>query len=155
MDYWCEYHKSITWMELLGIPIDYRTASLILRSREAITDYLIDSINRIWPVYCDGSFSKKTFLAWCSQQNIIWPSKKSDVTGRYYRLFDDDTMKEMKALDPFIANVRQTRKTINAFKRKVSISIYGATSRHYFNVSPIVSLTGRNQQRNFIFSQSK
>lgn len=64
-------------------------------------------------------------------------------------------MKSMEALDPFIAQVRQTRKTINAFKRKVSISIDGATRRHYFSTSPFRSITSRNQPRNFIFAQPK
>ena len=132
MNCWCEYYKAISRMELRGIPCDYQTSSLILRSRGAITDYLIDQVNKTWPVFKDGSFSKKSFLAWCSTSGIVWPLKKSDVTGRYYRSFDDDTMKDMEALNPFIANVRQTRKTINAFKRKVSISIDGTTSSSLF-----------------------
>ena len=151
MTYWCEYHKAISRMELRGIPIDYRTASLILRSRLAITDYLIDQVNITWPVYMDETFNRKSFLEWCSTQNINWPLKRSDVTGRLYRSFDDQTMKDMEALNPFIAQVRQTRKTINAFKRRVSISIDGTTKRHYFNTSPFASLTGRNQPRNFLF----
>ena len=66
MNYWCEYHKAICRMELRGIPCDYQTSSLILRSRWAITDYLIDQVNKTWPVYKDGAFSKKSFLAWCT-----------------------------------------------------------------------------------------
>ena len=155
MNYWCEYHKAISRMELRGIPCDYQTSSLILRSRGAITDYLIDQVNKTWSVFKDGSFSKKSFLAWCSTRGIVWPFEKSDITGRLYRAFDDETMKDMEALDPFIASVRQTRKTINAFKRKVSISIDGVTRRHYFSTSPFVSITGRNQPRNFLFSQPK
>ena len=155
MDVWCEYHKAISRMELRGIPCDYRTVSLILRSRGAIADYLIGEINRSWPVYKDGAFSRTSFLAWCSQQGIRWPLKRSDTTGRPYRSFDDDTMKSMEALDPFIALVRQTRKTLNAFNRKVSINIDGCTSRHYFNTSPFRSITSRNQPRNFLFAQPK
>ena len=82
MDYWCDYHKAISRMELRGIPCDYHTTSLILRSRWAITDYLIDQVNKTWPVYKDGSFSRKSFLAWCPRRALVWPSKKSDVTGR-------------------------------------------------------------------------
>ena len=152
MNVWCEYLKAISRMEFRGIPIDYRTASLILRSRWVIADHLIDQVNKTWPVYKDGTFSKKSFLAWCAQQNINWPTVKSDVTGRYYKSFDDDTLKSMEALDPFIANVRQVRKTLNAFKRKSSINIDGHTSKHYFNTSPFTSITSRNQPRNFIFS---
>jgi len=155
MNYWCEYHKSISRMELLGIPIDYRTASLILRSRWVIADHLIDQINKTWPVYRNGTFSRSSFLAWCAQQGIRWPFRKSDTNGRPYRSFDDDTMKSMEALNPFIAQIRQTRKTINAFKRKSSINIDGRTSRHYFNTSPFRSITSRNQPRNFIFGQPK
>ena len=155
MNYWCNYHKAISKMEIRGIPIDYHTASLILRSRWAITDYLIVQVNKTWPVYVDGSFNRKSFLAWCTRQNIVWPSKRSDVTGRLYRSFDDETLKDMEALNPFIASVRQTRKTINAFKRRVSISIDGTTKRHYFSTSPFVSITGRNQPRNFLFAQPK
>ena len=126
MGYWCEFHKSISRMELREIPCDYRTANLILQSRRDIADHLIDQVNATWPVFEDGTFKRKSFLAWCAQQNIIWPFKKSDTNGRPYRSFDDNTMKSMEALDPFIAQLRQTRKTLNAFKRKVSINIDGA-----------------------------
>ena len=49
----------------------------------------------------------------------------------------------------------QTRRTVHAFKRKISINVDGATSRHYFNVSPFRSITGRNEPSSFIFSQPK
>lgn len=81
MSLWCEYHKAISRMELRGIPCDYRTASLILRSRASITDYLIASVNKIWPVYQDGSFSRSTFLEWCGTRGIKWPFRKSDTNG--------------------------------------------------------------------------
>lgn len=64
-------------------------------------------------------------------------------------------MKSMEGLDPFIALVRQTRKTLNAFKRKSSINIDVDTSCHYFNTSPFRSITGRNQPCKFIFGQPK
>lgn len=143
-------------METRGIPIDYNIASLILRSRWVLCDYLIDRVNKTWPVYKNESFSKKSFLAWCFTQGINnWQFKKSPLTGRWRQLFDDDTMEEIEGLHPFIAQVRQTRKTLNAFKRKVSISIDGTTRSHYFSTSPFASITGRNQPRKFISSQPK
>lgn len=155
MGVWCEYHKSISRMELRGVPCDYNTASLILRSRRALCDYFINKVNMVWFVYKDGSFSRKSFLAWCGYRGIRWPLVKSDITGQYRESFDDDTLKSMEALNPFIAQIRQTRKTLNAFKRKVSINIDGRTSRHYFSTSPFRSITGRNQPCKFIFGAPK
>ena len=68
-----------------------------------------------------------------------WPYTKSKITGKFTQSLKDDVMKSMEGLDPFIAMVRQTRKTINAFKRKPSINVDKSTRRHYFNTSPFRS----------------
>ena len=63
MTHWCEFLKSISRMELRGIPIDVRTTRLILRHRESIRNTLIAKVNRTWPVYDrDGTFRRRSLL---------------------------------------------------------------------------------------------
>ena len=138
-------------MELRGIPIDAKTTKLILRSREALRDHLMDRVNRTASIFREGSFRRKSFLAWCRHTGIEWPRKISPTTGRAYRPLDDETMKDMESRHTFIGQVRQVLKTVRYLGRR-SIKIDGRTRRHYFNTSPFRSVTGRNQPRKFIFS---
>ena len=140
-------------MELKGIPIDAKTTKLILRPR-ALRDHLMDRVNRTASIFREGSFRRKSFLAWCRHAGIEWPRKISPTTGRAYRPLDDETMKDMESRHTFIGQVRQVLKTVRYLGRR-SIKIDGRTRRHYFNTSPFRSVTGRNQPRKFIFSAPK
>ena len=132
MAHWCEYLKAISRMELRGIPIDVRTARLILRHREAIRSALVAKVNRIWPVYDrNGTFRRKSFWAWCYRQGIAWPTTRSKTTGRPYRALDDDTLEDMEVRHPFIGTVRQVRKTLMTLGKR-AIKVDGRVGRHYF-----------------------
>lgn len=154
MGCWAEYLKAVARMELRGVAIDVPTARLILRSREPLRTVLIARVNRTWPIFQDGSFRRKAFLAWCRRERIEWPRKLSPTTGRFYLPLDDETLEDMEARHTFIGRVRQVRKTLLLFGRR-SIKIDGRTGRHYFATSPFRSVTGRNQPRNFIFGGPK
>jgi hypothetical protein len=155
MGYWCEYLKAVARMELRGIPCDVETARLVLNYREAIADHLMVRVNETWPIFRKKTFRRRALLAYCRSRGIAWPWQRSSTTGRPYQSVDDDTMKGMDALDPFIALVRQTRKTVGALKRRLRIGIDGQTRRHYFATFPFRSITGRNQPRNFVFGGPK
>jgi DNA polymerase I-like protein with 3'-5' exonuclease and polymerase domains len=60
----------------------------------------------------------------------------------------------MEHCHPFIAEVRQVRKTLDQFKRR-SLPVDPVTRRHYYSTSPFRSVTGRNQPRNFVFAGPK
>jgi hypothetical protein len=154
MDCWAEYLKAVARMELRGIAVDVRTARLILRSREALRTTLIERVNHTWPVFKNGSFRRKAFLAWCRQERIDWPRKPSPTNGRLYLPLDDETLADMEGRHSFIGRVRQVRKTLQLFGRR-SIKVDGRTGRHYYSTSPFRSVTGRNAPRNFIFSGPK
>ena len=154
MSVWCDYYKAISRMELRGIPIDYNTIQLLLRSRWALCDILIVQVNKIGLSTRTGYLIVLDFLSG-DDCGVAWPRTKDKITGKFKLSLKDEIMESMEGLDPFIALVRQTRKTINAFKRKLSINIDGVTRRHYFNTSPFRSITGRNQPTRFIFGAPK
>ena len=155
MAHWIEYVKSISRMELRGVPIDVRTTRLILRHRESIRNTLIAKVNRTWPVYDrDGTFRRRAFWAWCYRQGITWPTTRSKTTGRPYRSLDDDTLEDMESRHPFIGTVRQVRKTLMTLGKR-SFKVDGGTGRHYFSTSVFRSVTGRNQPKNYIFCGPK
>jgi DNA polymerase-1 len=154
MDHWTEYLKAVARMELRGIPFAADEYSRIQHHKPAIKASLIDEINRTCPVFVGEIFKKDAFLAWCRDHDIAWPIKLSKTTGKRYYCFDKDTMKEMEARHPFIAEVRQVRKTLEQFQRR-KITIDPIQHRHYFSTSVFRSVTGRNQPRDFVFNGPK
>ncbi len=155
MNYWSEYLNAVARMELCGIPIDTDQLRTILRHRQHIRDAFTDRANQTATVYrADGSFNSKAFFRWVSRQGITWPRKWSDCRRRHYRALDDDTMKMMELRHPFVAEIRQCRKTIRTLS-KLKIKVDGRTHRHYFSTMPFRSVTGRNQPSRFVFGGPK
>ena len=111
MAYWCDYLQAVARMKTRGIPCDLETARLVLNHREAIAEHLMARVNETWPIFRKGTF-RRAFLAYCRSRGIAWPWPRSSTTGRSYSSIDDEAMKGVEALDPFIALVRQTRKTM-------------------------------------------
>jgi DNA polymerase I-like protein with 3'-5' exonuclease and polymerase domains len=155
MAYWCEYLKAVSRMELRGVRVDAETARLIVNSREAIVAHLIQKVNRVHPIYVGPTFKRRAFFDWCRTQRIAWPWTPSKTTGRPVQSLCNDAMKVMESRHPFIALVRQVRKTTGALGRRLAIKIDGKNGRHYFSTWPFRSITGRNQPRNFIFCGPK
>lgn len=153
MAHWCEYLKAVARMELRGIPFDVTSYRQIVEKQPFVRSALIDDINKTWPVFKNGSFCSKSFFAWCKGCHIPWPSRVSE-NGRLYRPLDDDTFKAMEGHHPFIAAVRQVRKTLTKFGQR-SLVVDPASKRHYFSTSAFRSVTGRNQPKNFVFSGPK
>ena len=112
----------------------------------------MSQVNQTYPIYEDGVFRSKAFLSWAAESGIAWPWTRN-TQGRPYRPYDDDTLELLECRHPFIATVRQTRKTLNAFSRRSRFVIDGKVGKHYFSTSVFRSITGRNQPANsgFIF----
>jgi DNA polymerase I len=151
MAHWVEYLKAVSRMELRGIPFDAREYFRIQDLQPLIKARLLGNVNATWPVFDGETFKKSAFLRWCRSVGIDWPVKVSDTTGKPYCCFDADVMKDMEGRHPFIAEVRQVRKTLDQFEGR-SLTIDRACGRHYYNTSVFRSVTGRNQPRNFVFS---
>jgi hypothetical protein len=154
MAHWCEYLKAVGRMELRGIPFDAVEYFRIQRMRPVIKARLIGSVNATWPVFAGETFKRGAFLAWCRSVGITWPVKVSDTTGKPYCPVDKDTLKEMEARHPFIADVREVLKTLKQFEGR-ALTVDERLGRHFFSTSVFRSVTGRNQPRNFVFSGPK
>src|SRR5262249_45502267 len=97
---------------------------------------------------------RNAFLRWAKRVGIRWPIKRSDVNGRLYHPIDDDSLKSLECRHPFIAELRQARKTLKSLSNQ-RLLIDWPTSRHYFSTIPFRSVTGRNQPRHFVFGCPK
>jgi DNA polymerase I-like protein with 3'-5' exonuclease and polymerase domains len=63
-------------------------------------------------------------------------------------------MKAMETRHPFIAELRQVRKTLAQFAGR-ALTIDPASRRHYYSTCPFGTITGRNAPRGFVFSGPK
>lgn len=154
MAHWVEYLKAVARMELRGIPIDVEGMVAIREHSPLILAALIGDVNATWPIFDGKSFRKIEFLRWCRTVGIGWPTAISSATGKRYHPLDDETFKAMEWRHPFIAQVRQVRKTLAQFGKR-SLVVDRVTHRHYYGTSVFRSVTGRNQPKKFIFSGPK
>jgi len=154
MAHWIEYAKAVARMELRGIPLDTAGYARIKAMQPAIKTAMIGNVNATWPVFAGERFKKRAFFRWCKRLGIAWPTTVSTSTGQRYKSCDKDTLKAMENRHPFIAEVRQVRKTLFQFNRRELI-VDPLRGRHYFSTSIFRSVTGRNQPRKFIFSAPK
>jgi DNA polymerase-1 len=154
MAHWVEYLKAVARMELRCVPFDVATYTRIQASQPAIRREMVKDINKTWPIFEGESFRRDRFLRWCRSVGIEWPCPVSPTTGKPAHRLDEDTFKSMETRHPFIAQIRQVRKSFSHFGNR-SLVADPETGRHYYSTSVFRSVTGRNQPRNFIFSGPK
>ncbi len=154
MAHWVEYLKAAARMELRGIPFDVEGMEVIREHYPLIRAALIGDVNKSWPVFEDESFRRGEFLRWCRSVGIDWPMQISPATGKPYHQLDEETFKAMEGRHPFIAQIRQVRKTLAKFGQR-SLVADPVARRHYYSTSAFRSVTGRNQPTNFVFSGPK
>ncbi len=154
MAHWSDYLKAVARMELRGLPFDYRTHNLIHAKKSEIRKKLIADINATVPVYRDGSFHQASFISWCTDNGIPWPTKSSAARGGAYYPLDRETFKAMEHWHPFIGRLREVRKTLDSLGQRALVVDAGA-HRHYFSTSVFRSMTGRNQPSAFVFNGPK
>jgi hypothetical protein len=141
-------------MELRGIGVDMPVYNAILEHREEICRVLSNDINQIYPVFPDGKFSKPAFFGWCKKVGIGWPLTWSREKKRKILSVDDDVMKLMERRHPFIAQVRQTKKTLNQLNNR-TLAVDPVKGRHYFGNIPFGASSGRTTFRGFLLSCPK
>jgi DNA polymerase-1 len=154
MAHWVVYLQAVARMELRGIPFDYSAHMAIRKGREDIRQDLIRGVNVVHPVYENGSFRRQSFFEWCDDNRIVWPNKRSATNGAAYRSLDRETLKAMEGRHPFIAEVRQVKKTLDALNER-SCVVDQETHRHHFATSVFRTVTGRNAPKNFVFAGPK
>lgn len=155
MAVWSQYLMAISRMELRGVPIDMAMFHRITSHRDTLVDIVKADINSEVTLFDDkGTFKKAWFFAWAEEMGVDWPTRRSPTTGKRYLSLDNDTMKEMESRHPFIAKLRQSRKTIASFQNR-SIVIDEARGRHYFNTNVFGTVTSRNSSRRFLFAGPK
>lgn len=155
MAYWSQYLHAVAKIELRGVPIDSHMLGRIVYNRFTICRDLRNTVNKTVPVYrWDGSFSRRAFFRWIDQQGISWPPAWSIERRCYYRPTADDAFESMETRHPFIAELREVRKTLRSLG-KFAISVDGRAGRHYYSTMPFRSVTGRNQPSKFVFCGPK
>jgi hypothetical protein len=154
MAHWSEYLKAVARMELRGIPFDLTAYRVALAALPSIRAGLIAGVNRTAPVYVDCVFKRGRFLAWCRARGIAWPVRRAGASGRPAHSLDKDAFKAMEARHPFIARVKEVRKTLDQLKRR-PLAVDGGAGRHRPPTCPFRSITGRNEPTGFVFSGPK
>ncbi len=137
-------------MESHGSPLDYQTLNQLKKSWDAIKAALIDSIDRDFKVYENGSFKEDLFEAYLLRQQIQWPRLAS---GRL-RL-DEETFKEMTRAYPKLKPLRTLRESLS--KLRLAKLQAGTDGRNRCLLSPFGASTGRNtpSPSKFIFGWPK
>jgi DNA polymerase I-like protein with 3'-5' exonuclease and polymerase domains len=137
-------------MEAHGSPLDYQTLNELRQSWDAIKAALIDSIDRDFKVYENGSFKEDLFESYLLRHRIQWPRLAS---GRLQ--LDEETFKEMTRAHPNLKPLRTLRESLS--KLRLAKLQAGTDGRNRCLLSPFGASTGRNtpSTSKFIFGWPK
>jgi DNA polymerase I len=132
------YMAAVAKMEHTGIPIDTDTLSAMRRHWGAITEKLIERVDKDYGVYQGRTFKLNLFARYLADQGIAWPTTP---TGRL--ALDDDTFKQMARLHPPLAALRELRATLS--KLRLESLAVGKDGKNRCLLSPFRAVTSRNQ----------
>ena len=145
------YMIAVARMEKVGIPIDSKTLTKMIKNWEELKTDLVQAVDPDGEVYEWKNnhfvFKQDRFALMLKRMNIPWP--KSDA-GKL--LLDEDTFRGMaRCLGGKIALIHDLRRALAEMKLN-SLEV-GADERNRCMLSPFASKTGRNQPSNakFIF----
>jgi DNA polymerase I-like protein with 3'-5' exonuclease and polymerase domains len=149
MAFYAEYLLGVARMELRGLPLDLETYDRIQQNAPDILQAMREDVNRTHAVYDGSSFRRKAFFGWCHSVGIQWPVSRSEATGKPYLSLDNDVMKSMEGRHPWIALVRQVRKSERQLGKR-ALTIDRQTQRSYYDTMPFRTHTGRNAPKVFL-----
>ncbi len=143
------YMKSVSCMQMNGVPVDVEVHSLLVSHWSAIQDQLIADIDVDYGVYDGRSFKTSSWEAYLVANDIPWPRLES---GRLDMC--DDTFRSMARTHPMVAPMRELRSSLS--EMRLSSLPVGDDGRNRCLLSPFRARTGRNQPSNskFIFGPS-
>ena len=140
------YMKAAAHMEWQGVPIDGKTFGVIRDLWTVIQDLVIARVDSNYGIYDGRTFKQDKFAALLATNKIPWPT-----TDAGHLALDDGTFKEMAAIHPLVAPIRELRSTLSQMRlNKLAV---GPDSRNRRLLSAFSSKSGRNQPSNtkFIF----
>ena len=145
--YWGHYLQAVTEVQRQGTPFDVLTWSQIQEQAPAVIRALSDSTNAAFrqdgvdDVYQGGHFREHVFQAWVGAQGLaeVWPKTPSGLFRR-----DHDTLRDMEAVYPAIAPLRQCEDSRRNLGKRV-LAVDRSTGKHHHPIWPFSSTTGRNQ----------
>jgi hypothetical protein len=143
------YMKSVSCMQMNGVPLDSNIHKLLLSRWGDIQDQLIVEVDIDYGVYDGRSFKTNRWEEYLVANNISWPRLDS---GRLDMC--DDTFRAMARTNPLVAPMRELRSSLS--EMRLSSLQVGADGRNRCLLSPFRARTGRNQPSNskFIFGPS-
>lgn len=154
MSWWSVYQRAVARMELRGIPVDVSVYGEILDNWEAIRGALVAEINAIAPVMAESGLKRNAFLKFCKKHQIPLPRMYDRKTRKMRLSVENEALKEIEDRHPLIPRIRQTHKTLVALRNnKMAMDL--TLGRHYFEVAPFGTITGRNAPKQFLFGKSK
>lgn len=154
MPWWSLYKMPVAKMELRGIPVDVQKYRQIIDSWPEIRESLAGEINEIAPVMALSGIKRQAFQRFCTLIQIPQPRVYDKKARRMRFSIASEALKEIEHYHPLIPIIRQTHKTLIAFRNNKIVVDLG-TGRHYFDVIPFGTITGRNSPGQLIFGQAK
>lgn len=143
------YMKSVSCIQMNGVPLDIEVHSLLLSQWSAIQDQLIADIDLDYGVYDGRSFKTSRWEEYLVANDIPWPRLES---GRLD--MSDDTFRKMARTYVEVAPMRELRSSLSGMR--LANLYVGDDGRNRCLLSPFQARTGRNQPSNskFIFGPS-
>ena len=143
------YMKSVSCIQMNGIPLDTEVHALLLANWNAIQDQLIAEIDSDYGVYEGRTFKTQMWEEYLVAKGIPWPRLAG---GRLDMC--DATFKSMARVHPEVAPIRELRSALSEM-RLADLQV-GSDGRNRCLLSPFRARTGRNQPSNskFIFGPS-
>lgn len=143
------YMKSVSCIQMNGIPMDTEVHALLLANWSAIQDQLIAEIDSDYGVYEGRTFKTQIWEEYLVAKGIPWPRL---ATGSLDMC--DATFKSMARVHPEVAPIRELRSALSEM-RLADLQV-GSDGRNRCLLSPFRARTGRNQPSNskFIFGPS-
>lgn len=154
MSHWPIYQLAAAKMEMRGIPIDVPMYKSVCNCWPGMRESLAKEVNALAPVMAPSGIKRLAFRRFCYGQGIPLPQVFDKSTRQMRHSIESEALKEIEHYHPAIPLIRQTHKTLTAFRNNKMVVDY-STGRHYFDVRSFATVTGRNAPRQFIFNQSK
>jgi hypothetical protein len=150
MAYATEFCLATARQELRGVPFDVGIYALLQERKTEVLALVQGDVNRVHPVFRDGSLDKAQLLAWCGARGIGWPKEWSKKTSRWTLSFDDDAFKRVEGRDPFLVTVRQANRTTKHLNDR-DLAVDFNNGRHYYGNIPCAQKASRTSFTGSLF----
>lgn len=154
MSWYPRYQLAVSRMELRGIPIDIATYQLVSEHWPQTREMFASEINDITPIMTPSGLDRRKTTQWFKSMGLPLPTifDKNDRKRRHS--ISDEALKGVEHHHPFIAKMRQVQRTLKAFRNN-RLVVDSVTGRHYSDIRPFATVTGRNAPTQFIFNMPK